>query len=98
MAPLNPDKERAGYALITAARNEQEYIGRCIESVLGQTVRPVEWVIASDGSTDRTDAIVRDYARNNHFIKLIRKEHDQHQQGFASKVFALKYGGKVLKF
>ena len=96
MEPLNHDKERAGYALVTAARNEQEYIGSCIESVLGQTVRPVEWVIASDGSTDRTDAIVSDYARYNHFIKLVRKEHDQHQQGFASKVFALNMAARFL--
>ena len=96
MEPLNPDKERAGYALVTAARNEQEYIGRCIESVLGQNIRPVAWVIASDGSADRTDAIVSDYARYNHFIKLIRKEHDQHQQGFASKVFALNMAARCL--
>jgi poly-beta-1,6-N-acetyl-D-glucosamine synthase len=96
MKPLNPDKGQVCYALVTAARNEQEYIGRCIESVLGQTVRPVEWVIASDGSTDRTDAIVSDYARNNHFIRLIRKERCRQQQGFASKVFALNMAATCL--
>jgi glycosyltransferase involved in cell wall biosynthesis len=89
--------EHTHYVLITAARNEKDYIGRCIESVINQTVRPAAWLIVSDGSTDGTDEIVGGWARRHPFIRLLRKELDSRQRGFASKVFALNMGVEALK-
>ena len=59
------------YVLITPARNEAEFIGLTIESVLAQTVRPIKWVIVSDGSTDATSDIVRRYAVQHGWIELL---------------------------
>ena len=47
------------YVLITPARNEADYIGLTLKSMAVQTLRPLKWVIVSDGSTDGTDEIVR---------------------------------------
>lgn len=60
------------YLLITAARNEEAFIKLTIESVINQTVKPVRWIIVSDGSTDRTDEIVRSYAAKHEWIELYR--------------------------
>jgi biofilm PGA synthesis N-glycosyltransferase PgaC len=60
------------YLLITAARNEEAFIKLTIESVINQTVLPVRWIIVSDGSTDRTDEIVRGYAATHNWIELYR--------------------------
>jgi glycosyltransferase involved in cell wall biosynthesis len=79
------------YVLVTAAYNEEFYLEGTIRSVLAQTQRPVIWVIVSDGSTDRTDEIGRQYAASHEFIRFVRREKDG-QQGFASKVFALRAG------
>ena len=49
--------------LVTPARNEEEFIEGTIRSVIAQTHRPIAWVIVSDGSTDRTDEIVRRWRR-----------------------------------
>ena len=46
------------YLLITPAQNEEAFLEFTILSVAKQTVRPVRWLIVSDGSTDRTDEIV----------------------------------------
>jgi biofilm PGA synthesis N-glycosyltransferase PgaC len=59
-----------GYLLLTAAKNEEAYIGEAIESVLRQTVHPLTWFIMDDGSTDRTAQIVKRYADENPFIRL----------------------------
>lgn len=58
------------YVLLTAAKNEEAYIGQAIKSVVRQTVPPLAWFIVDDGSTDRTAQIVRDFARAYRYIRL----------------------------
>lgn len=94
---LMSSEKRDGYVLVTAARNEERYIGLCIESVLSQNVLPRKWVIVSDGSTDDTEIIVNKYEKDHPFIHLIRHEPDQATEGFASKVHALGMGVELLK-
>jgi len=79
------------YVLITPARNEAEFIERTLESVAAQTVLPVKWVIVSDGSTDRTDEIVRKYAAAHPWIELVRMP-ERRERNFAGKVFAFNAG------
>ncbi len=69
------------YALITAARNEERFIGDTIRSVLDQTVLPIRWVIVSDGSTDHTDEIVRGYASRYPFLVLVRMDATERRSG-----------------
>jgi poly-beta-1,6-N-acetyl-D-glucosamine synthase len=79
------------YVLITAARNEELTIGKTIESVIGQTVPPRQWVIVSDGSTDGTDAIVEKYVRQAPFIMLLRAG-ERNGRDFAGKAEAINMG------
>src|ERR1700689_4408652 len=79
--------DRAGrsYALATAAYNEEKLIEKVILSIVHQTVPPVKWVIVSDGSTDRTDEIVRRYADRYSFIELYRITED-HPRNLTAQV------------
>lgn len=77
------------YALFTAARNEEMHIEKTIRSVIAQTVLPARWVIVSDGSVDRTDEIVKQYACTHNFIMLMRQSADQ-KRNYGAKARALK--------
>jgi glycosyltransferase involved in cell wall biosynthesis len=55
---MTQEGRRLTYVLITPARNEREFIGACIRSVVAQELPPARWIIVSDGSTDGTDEIV----------------------------------------
>ena len=55
-------KAATRYVIITPARNEEANIEATIRSVAGQTIRPVEWIIVNDGSTDRTREILDRFA------------------------------------
>jgi len=79
------------YVLITPARNEVQFIGLTLQSVVAQTIRPVKWVIVSDGSTDGTDDLVRWYAARNSWIELVRMPERQ-ERHFAGKVHAFNAG------
>jgi biofilm PGA synthesis N-glycosyltransferase PgaC len=79
------------YVLITPARNEEAFLERTILSVTGQTVLPEKWVIVSDGSTDRTDEIIKSHTAQHDWIHYLRRpEHADRQ--FAAKVHAFAAG------
>lgn len=83
------------YALITPARNEAQFIALTLESMTQQNAKPVLWVIVSDGSTDGTDKIVRDFAAVNPWIELLRMP-ERSERHFAGKVHAFNAGYKRL--
>ena len=64
----------ASYVIVTAAHNEEDNLDRLFGCVRAQTVKPLAWVIVSDGSTDKTDEIARRYAGENPWIRFVRRE------------------------
>jgi glycosyltransferase involved in cell wall biosynthesis len=85
-----------GYVLMTAVRNEAAHIGRTIEAVVRQTVRPTRWVIVSDGSTDGTDEVIAARALHHPFIRLVRVDGEA-DRNFGSKVRALHVAQAALE-
>lgn len=79
------------YVLVTPARNEAQFIESTIQSVVAQTVRPLKWVIVSDGSTDGTDEIVSRYAVAHDWIELLRMP-ERKERDFAGKAYAFSAG------
>jgi biofilm PGA synthesis N-glycosyltransferase PgaC len=84
------------YALVTAAYNEEKYITRALESVTAQTLKPSKWIIVNDGSSDRTEDIVREYAEKHSFIKLCNVVED-HPRNLTAQVNAINRGFSQLK-
>jgi GT2 family glycosyltransferase len=62
----------ARYVLLSACKNERDYIALCLESVRRQTVPPHAWVIVDDGSSDDTAAIVESFLPSCPYLQLIR--------------------------
>lgn len=59
-------------SIITPAYNCEKYIGQTIESVISQTYQNWEMIITNDCSTDNTEQIVIEYAKQDHRIKLVK--------------------------
>ena len=89
-------RSQYAYVLVTPARNEANFIEETIKSVISQTVRPIRWVIASDGSTDGTDEIVRKYAAQHDWIELVRMP-ERKERHFAGKILAFNAGWDRVK-
>lgn len=91
-APQGPESVGLpAYVLITPARNEAQFIGLTIEAMIAQTVRPLKWMIVSDGSTDGTDEIVERFAAQHAWIELLRLP-ERPERHFAGKVMAINAG------
>jgi len=61
------------YVIITPARDEEKHLEETIRSVIAQTVRPAQWVIVDDGSTDGTAAILDRYAAEFPWISVLHR-------------------------
>lgn len=61
------------YIIITPVRDEEKYIRFTLESVVAQTVRPAQWSIVDDGSSDQTPQILDDYSKEYPWIHVIRR-------------------------
>ena len=47
------------FSIVIPAHNEEELIGECLDSILGQTHKDFEALVVCDACTDRTADIVR---------------------------------------
>lgn len=90
-SPENKSASGLSYVLITPGRNEADFIELTLKSVVSQTVRPLKWVIVSDGSTDGMDDIVNRYTAQHPWIELVRMPERQ-ERHFAGKVHAFNAG------
>jgi glycosyltransferase involved in cell wall biosynthesis len=79
------------YVLITPARNEAAFIGQTIASVAAQSVRPVRWVIVSDGSSDGTNEIAGRAAAAHPWIEFVALP-ERAERNFVGKVSAFNAG------
>jgi len=96
-ASAAPDKAALpSFVLITPARNEAVYLETILDCMVRQTVRPLKWVIVSDGSTDGTDDIVARYAARHPWIELVRMP-ERAERHFAGKVHAFNAGMQRVK-
>lgn len=78
--------------IIAPVRDEADLIRLTLDSIVRQTVRPVEWIIVDDGSRDNTAAIVQEYAEQYSFIRLVQRPDRGFRKVGGGVVAAFKYG------
>ncbi len=76
-----------GYVVITPIRDEEAYIEKTIDSMVSQTIAPMQWIIVDDGSTDGTGGLIDNAANLYPWILSIHRE----DRGFR------KAGGGVIE-
>jgi glycosyltransferase involved in cell wall biosynthesis len=75
------------YVVVTPVRDEEKHIEATVRSVASQTIRPTEWIIVNDGSSDRTGEIVDQCEAQFPWIHVIHRQN----RGFR------KSGGGVIE-
>lgn len=58
--------------------NAEKYIRRCVDSILSQSYKNLEVLLMDDGSTDKTPAILDEYAEKDNRVRAIHKENTGH--------------------
>jgi poly-beta-1,6-N-acetyl-D-glucosamine synthase len=71
---------RRRLVIISPCKDEEQFVGFTLESVVRQTYRPHLWIIVDDGSRDRTAQIAGRYAAQHPWIRLVRRDPGQARQ------------------
>lgn len=61
-------------SVIIPVYNVQNYIKKCLESIINQTYKNLEIIIVNDGSTDNSLKICEEYAQKDNRIRIFNKE------------------------
>jgi cellulose synthase/poly-beta-1,6-N-acetylglucosamine synthase-like glycosyltransferase len=77
-------------SVILPARNEEKYIAKCLESLLGQDYPNFEIITVNDSSNDKTEDIIYEYAKKNSCIVTVNAK--PKPDGWAGKNWACYEG------
>lgn len=77
--------------------NEQDFIKKSVESLIGQTTKPAEVIYVNDNSTDNSKNIIKNLIKSHEWIRLIDRESIQEHMPGAKVVEAFNFGLKHLK-
>ncbi len=62
------------FSIIIPMYNVEQYVGKCIESLLSQSMGDFELIAVDDGSGDKTADVVNEYAGKDSRVRLLKKE------------------------
>ncbi|MDE7417306.1 MAG: glycosyltransferase [Lachnospiraceae bacterium] len=65
---------KALLSIIVPVYNMEQYLDRCMESILQQTYRKLEIILVDDGSTDTSPSMCEEYAKKDSRVKVIHKK------------------------
>lgn len=68
------EKDMPLISVIVPVYNAENYIGRCMDSLFGQSYQNVEIVLVDDGSTDASGSICDEYAENYDRVIAIHRK------------------------
>lgn len=60
-------------SIIVPCYNVEAYLPRCMDSLLGQTLKEIEIILVDDESPDRVPAMCDEYARQDSRVKVVHK-------------------------
>ena len=77
-------------SIILPARNEEEFLGKCLDSLIDQDYKDYEIIVIDDSSEDSTGKIISEYAKKN--SKVIHVSAREKPEGWMGKNWACMEG------
>ena len=65
---------RPKVSILIPVYNVEDYLGKCLDSVISQTMNNIEIICVNDGSTDGSQKILEYYKKKDKRIIIVNKE------------------------
>ena len=70
-------KNNVKLSVIVPVFNCEEYLQRCLESLINQSFKNIQIIIVNDASTDKTNEVINEFKNNNENILAITNERNK---------------------
>ncbi len=80
------------YIIISPVRDEENYLPATIECIVRQSIRPVRYILVDDGSSDKTEEIIKTASQKYPWIEYVRRE-DRGERAVGPGVIEAFYEG-----
>jgi len=90
------NKPLPSYGVITPVRDEEKYITCTLKAMVRQRHKPLVWVLVDDGSTDKSAVLIRKYAQNHSWIRLLQTRRDSPRLTGSAEIEAFNTGLELL--
>ena len=89
-------KEKPLVSIIVPVYNVEDYLEKCLDTLIGQTLKNIEIICVNDGSTDNCGEILNKYSQRDSRIIIVKQEN----QGLSSaRNTGMRYvSGKYIMF
>lgn len=89
--------DRPLVSVVVPVYNVENYLRRCLDSLIVQTLKPIEIIVVDDGSTDGTSSICDEYTKRDPRVRVVRRENGGRSaaRNFGMDVACGKYIGFV---
>lgn len=83
-------------SVIIPVYNVEQYISKCLDSVVNQTMKDIEIIVVNDGTKDNSERVIKEYEKNYNNIKYVVKENGGLSD---ARNYGVKYAtGKYIAF
>ena len=66
-------KEKPLVSIIVPVYNVEEYLEKCLDTLIGQTLKNIEIICVNDGSTDNCGEILNKYSQRDSRIIIVKQ-------------------------
>ena len=67
-------KDMTFFSIIVPVYKVEQYLGKCVESILSQTWQDFELILVDDGSPDKCGKMCDEYAEKDKRIRAVHKK------------------------
>lgn len=82
-------------SVIVSVFNTEEFLPRCLDSIMNQTYKNFELICVDDNSSDNSLSILEEYAKSNSNIKIIKNELNRGQSFCKNKALECATGDYI---
>jgi len=97
-APRNEAGNRMGISVVVPVFNAEKTVAACLESLYGQTCKPLEIIVVDNGSTDGTQAIIGEMMHRSKDIPTHCLQETRRGPSFARNRGAFHARGEIIAF